>query len=81
MNEGALQWQHCHIVERYSSGITEQDAPAWVVQLLLHGEEQPLVDGAWLAELLLELLKPVTPGPPPPPPINASSGKAATKGR
>ena len=58
MNEGALQWQHCHIVERYSSGITEQDAPAWVVQLLLHGEEQPLVDGAWLAELLLELLKP-----------------------
>tara|TARA_E500000178_G_C17025123_1_gene757600 strand:- start:56 stop:1852 length:1797 start_codon:yes stop_codon:yes gene_type:complete len=58
VNEGALQWQHCHIVERYSSGITEQDAPAWVVQLLLHGEEQPLVDGAWLAELLLELLKP-----------------------
>ncbi len=58
MNEGALQWQHCRIVERYSSGITEQDAPAWVVQLLLHGEEQPLVDGAWLAELLLELLKP-----------------------
>ena len=58
MNEGALQWQHCHIVERYSSGITDQDAPAWVVQLLLHGEEQPLVDGAWLAELLLELLKP-----------------------
>tara|TARA_B100001939_G_scaffold332640_1_gene331828 strand:+ start:132 stop:1928 length:1797 start_codon:yes stop_codon:yes gene_type:complete len=58
VNEGALQWQHCRIVERYSSGITEQDAPAWVVQLLLHGEEQPLVDGAWLAELLLELLKP-----------------------
>ena len=58
MNEGALQWQHCRIVERYSSGITEQDAPAWVVQLLLHGKEQPLVDGAWLAELLLELLKP-----------------------
>ncbi|OUW69237.1 MAG: hypothetical protein CBD65_00415 [Synechococcus sp. TMED205] len=29
-----------------------------MVQLLLHGEEQPLVDGAWLAELLLELLKP-----------------------
>ena len=58
MNPSAPQWQHCRIVERYTSGPAEQDAPAWLVQLLLHGEEQPLVDGAWLAELLLELLKP-----------------------